>query len=224
MVTTGNIAQRPRRDLVRVDGTLLRLAVSGGLLGGAALILVMGVYEAVTGAGFASILDFCFAAFVFPTGGSAAMTSMSHTGTSAMSTTSSAMGSPTGSAAASGMSSANSMNGPLVASHLAVGAALHVGMSILAGVAFVLVLALLIRSGIRVLSSPAGYVTGGILGGALLYVIMMYLVAPSLNPTIENFTPRIPFFLAHLLFGAIVAGFVYWRRDTARAPAASAAA
>jgi len=32
-----------------------------------------------------------------------------------------------------------------------------------------------------------------------------------------NFTPRVPFFVSHLLFGATVGGWVYWRTAGARA-------
>jgi hypothetical protein len=37
-----------------------------------------------------------------------------------------------------------------------------------------------------------------------------------LNRTIVDFTPRAPFFLAHLLFGAVVGGYVYWRAAATR--------
>jgi pimeloyl-ACP methyl ester carboxylesterase len=101
--------------------------------------------------------------------------------------------------------------GPIVTSHVVVGGLLHLAMSIGAGIAFALALALLIRVGMRILANPTMYILGGAAGGALLYVIMMEAVAPSLNRTIVDFTPRTPFFLAHLTFGAIVAAWVYWR-------------
>jgi uncharacterized membrane protein YedE/YeeE len=77
------------------------------------------------------------------------------------------------------------------------------------------VLAVLIRAGLAILGTPLGYVLGGVAGGALLYVIMMEMVAPNLNRTIVDFTPRAPFFLAHLLFGAVVGGYVYGRATAA---------
>jgi hypothetical protein len=107
------------------------------------------------------------------------------------------------------------MMGSAPASHLAVGAILHTAMSATAGVAFALALALLIRAGFGLLATPVGYVLGGAAGGALLYVIMMYAVAPALNTNISDFTPRGPFFIAHLVYGATVAAFVYWRRHHA---------
>jgi hypothetical protein len=104
------------------------------------------------------------------------------------------------------------MMGSAPASHLAVGAILHTAMSATAGVAFAVALAVLIRAGFGLLATPVGYVLGGAAGGALLYVIMVYAVAPALNTNISDFTPRGPFFVAHLVYGATVAAFVYWRR------------
>jgi hypothetical protein len=107
------------------------------------------------------------------------------------------------------------MMGSAPASHLAVGAILHTVMSATAGVAFAVALAVLIRAGFGFLATLVGYVLGGAAGGALLYVIMVYAVAPALNTNISDFTPRGPFFIAHLVYGATVAAFVYWRRHHA---------
>jgi hypothetical protein len=82
-------------------------------------------------------------------------------------------------------------------------------------VAFAVALAVLIRAGFRLLATPVGYVLGGAAGGALLYVIMVYTVAPALNTNISDFTPWGPFFIAHLVYGTTVAAFVYWRRHAA---------
>jgi len=38
---------------------------------------------------------------------------------------------------------------------------------------------------------------------------MMYGLAPALNDEIVHFTPRVPFFIGHLLFGAVATGWVY---------------
>ena len=100
---------------------------------------------------------------------------------------------------------------PLSASRVIVGGLLHLAMSAFAGVAFAVVLAVLIRAGLRMLATPAGYVAAATAGGALLYGVMMYGFAPLWNTEIVNFTPRVPFFLSHLLFGAAVGGWVYWR-------------
>jgi hypothetical protein len=47
---------------------------------------------------------------------------------------------------------------------------------------------------------------------------MMEAVAPNLNRTIVEFTLRALFFLAHLLVGAVVGGYVYWRTSAATRP------
>jgi hypothetical protein len=123
-----------------------------------------------------------------------------------------AMGASHATSASHGM---GMMMGSAPASHLAVGAILHTAMSATAGVAFAVALAVLIRAGFGLLATPVGYVLGGAAGGALLYVIMVYAVAPALNSDISDFTPRGPFFIAHLVYGATVAAFVYWRRHAA---------
>jgi len=110
-----------------------------------------------------------------------------------------------------GMGAAAMMNQPILASHVIVGGLLHLAMSASAGIAFAIVLAVLIRSGLRVLATPAGCVAAAVAGGALLYVIMLYGFAPLWNTEIVDFTPRVPFFLSHLLFGAAVGGWLYWQ-------------
>jgi hypothetical protein len=195
---TDTVHRAPAR-LDTITPTLLRAAGIGGLLGGTGLFLVMAGYNAANNMGFWAILNSCFAAFVYK---SAGMTSMAP------------MPGETG--------MAHEMMGGqhIVASHVAVGSVLHLAMSIGAGIAFAIALAVLIRAGLHVLSTAVGYLLGGAAGGALLYLIMMEAVAPHLNRTIVDFTPRAPFFLAHLLFGAVVAGYVYWRAATESGPTA----
>jgi len=182
--------QSIRARLDTISPTLLRNAGIGGLLGGTGLFLVMAGYNAANTMGFWALVNTCFAAFVYK---SAAMTPMPHMPGEA------------------GMAHEMMGGQHIVAGHLVVGTVLHLGMSITAGVAFAVVLAALIRSGLHVLATPLGYVLGGAAGGVILYLIMMEAVAPHLNRTIVDFTPRAPFFLAHLLFGAVVGGYVYWR-------------
>jgi len=219
--------------LARIGPRLLGTAAAGGLLGGLALFFLMAGYNASAGTGFWTIINVCFAAWVFrglvmapamPARHMAAMPS--HTAMASPMSTHSAMASamPTHSAMAShaamghhGMGAAAMMNEPLVASHAIVGGLLHLGFSAAAGIAFAVALAVLIRSGLRVLATPAGYVAAAVAGGALLYVIMMYGFAPLWNTNIVNFTPRVPFFLSHLLFGAAVGGWVYWQAGHAGA-------
>jgi len=207
--------------LARIEPRLLRTAAVGGLLGGLVMFFLMAGYNASAGMGFLTILNVCFAAWVFR---GTTMTA-SHMGEPAMpahkampshSAMASAM--PTHSAMAThaamgghGMGAAAMMNQPLLASHVIVGGLLHLAMSAGAGIAFAVALAVLIRSGLWMLATPAGYVAAAVAGGALLYVIMLYGFAPLWNTEIVNFTPRVPFFLSHLLFGAAVGGWVYWQ-------------
>jgi hypothetical protein len=196
--------------LARIEPRLLGTAAVGGLLGGLVMFFLMAGYNASAGMGFLTILNVCFAAWVFrgaamPAAHSAAMHHMAtgmHHETMGMHHV---------------MGTAAMMNEPLSASHVIVGGLLHLAMSAFAGAAFAVALALLIGAGLRVLASPAGYVTAAAAGGALLYAVMLYGFAPLWNTEIVNFTPRVPFFLSHLLFGAVVGGWVYWRLGEARA-------
>ena len=203
--------------LARIEPRLLGTAAVGGLLGGLVLFFLMAGYNASAGTGFLTILNVCFAAWVFrglvmtaamPAKHMAAMPS--HTAMASPMPTHSAMASHAA-MGHHGMGAAAMMNEPLVASHAIVGGLLHLTFSAAAGIAFAVALAVLIRAGVRVLATPAGYVAAAVAGGALLYVIMMYGFAPLWNTNIVNFTPRIPFFLSHLLFGAAVGGWVYWQ-------------
>jgi hypothetical protein len=210
--------------LARIDPRLLRTAAIGGLLGGLVMFFLVAGYNASAGMGFLTLLNVCFAAWVFRGAGmpTAAAMPEKHMAKAMPSDTASPM--PTHSAMAShaamghhGMGAAAMMNQPLVASHAIVGGLLHLAMSAGAGIAFAVVLALLIRSGVRVLATPAGYTAAAVAGGALLYVIMIYGFAPLWNTEIVDFTPRVPFFVSHLLFGAVVGGWVYRMLGPARA-------
>jgi len=203
--------------LARIEPRLLGTAAVGGLLGGLVMFFLMAGYNASAGMGFLTILNVCFAAWVFR---GTAITTMPAKHMVGPMPSHSAMASamPTHSAMAShaamghhGMGAAAMMNQPVLASHVIVGGLLHLAMSAFAGMAFAVVLAVLIRAGLRVLATPAGYVTAAVAGGALLYVIMLYGFAPLWNTEIVDFTPRVPFFLSHLLFGAAVGGWVYWK-------------
>ena len=217
--------------LARIEPRLLGTAAVGGLLGGLAMFFVMAGYNAASGMGFLTILNVCFAAWVFrgtamaagPMGESPmpAHTAMAsheamaspmpgHSATAGAMPTESAMA---GHAAMSGhgMGAGAMMNQPILISHVIVGGLLHLAMSAAAGVAFAVVLAVLIRYGLRLLATPVGYVAAATAGGALLYVIMLYGFAPLWNTEIVDFTPRVPFFLSHLLFGAVAGGWVYWQ-------------
>ena len=217
-MATSSASPGPLRALARIDASLLRTAAVGGLLGGLVMFFLMASYNASAGMGFLTILNVCFAAWVFRGTTMAAMPA-EHMARSAMPTrTAMASPMPSHSAMAShaamgghGMGAASMMNQPILASHVIVGAMLHLAMSAFAGTVFAVVLAVLIRGGVRALATPAGYVTAASASGALLYVIMLYGFAPLWNTEIVNFTPRVPFFLSHLLFGATVGLWVYWQ-------------
>jgi hypothetical protein len=196
--------------LARIGPRLLGTAAVGGLLGGLVMFLVVAGYNASSGMGFLTILNVCFAAWVFRgTTMAAAMPAEHH----AMGVHHAAVGMHHEAMGMHqhAMGAAAMMNEPLSASHVIVGGLLHTAMSAVAGAAFAVVLAVLIRAGMRVLATPAGYVTAAAAGGALLYVVMLYVFAPLWNTEIVHFTPRVPFFLSHLLFGATVGGWVYRR-------------
>ena len=192
----------------RIDGRLLSTAAVAGLLGGLVMFFLMAGYNAGAGMGFLTLLTVCFAAWVFR--GTAMTPAMpaEHHGMGMHH----AMG-----MGHHGMPAAAMMNEPLSASHVIVGGLLHLAMSAFAGAAFAVVLAVLIRAGLRALASPAWYMAAATGGGALLYAIMLYGFAPLWNSEIVNFTPRLPFFFGHLLFGATVGGWVYWRLAAAGA-------
>jgi hypothetical protein len=193
--------------LARIEPRLVGTAAVGGLLGGLVMFFLMAGYNASAGMGFLTILNVCFAAWVFR---GTAMTAMPAKHMAGPMPTHSAMASHAA-MGHHGMGAAAMMNQPVLASHVIVGGLLHLAMSAFAGMAFAVVLAVLIRAGLRVLATPAGYVTAAVAGGALLYVIMLYGFAPLWNTEIVDFTPRVPFFLSHLLFGAAVGGWVYWK-------------
>ena len=60
---------------------------------------------------------------------------------------------------------------------------LILAMSAVAGAAFAVGLAVLAHRGVPMLRGPAGYIAAATAGGALLYVIMVYVAAPIGTPT-----------------------------------------
>lgn len=51
--------------------------------------------------------------------------------------------------------------------------------------------------------TPAGIMSAGVIGGAIVYLINRWALLPPTNPMMAR-TPQIAFFLTHLLFGLIV--------------------
>jgi hypothetical protein len=71
--------------------------------------------------------------------------------------------------------------------------------------------------------TSGGIVAAGVIGGAIVYVIMRWGLLPPVNP-LMGFVPQIAFFLAHLLFGlvvGIVLAVAFRRRGVAGALPAS---
>jgi hypothetical protein len=172
---------------VRVPG-LVFPGVLAGLAGGVGMAVWEMAESTVTGMGFWTPLNVCMASFVYR--GEAAMMMQE------------AMKNPH-----------MSMNTALVPSHLAVGMVLHLAFSVVVGIAFVTILFGLRRAGLpvlgKMLGNPAGYVVAAIAGGALLYVVMMYLVLPWANPLMPDMTPRVPFFVGHLVYGLLFGVVAY---------------
>jgi len=168
-----------------VPSRVLIVGGLSGLIAGIAMGTFMMIDSAATGMGFWSPLEVCMASFVYRS--EAAMIEkemMMHPG-------------------------APMMMGPLNVGHLAVGALLHMGFSIVVGLAFALILFALARSGVSLVRSWLGFVAASVVGAGALYFVMMYLILPWANPLMCNATPRTPFFISHLLYGAVF-GLLAW--------------
>src|SRR5438552_1933057 len=179
-----------------VSGHLARAVVIGGLAGGFGTALWQMVYSAGTGDGFWTPLNVCMASFVYR----ADARMMIHD---------------------SMMHPRMSMNEPVQTSHLLVGAALHFAFSAVVGLAFALLLLAIVQSGrLPLLGSYAGYVAASIAGGAILYFVMWYLVLPWANEQFKELALTGPFFVGHLVFGAVFgfATFPLLRRSSRAAP------
>jgi hypothetical protein len=140
----------------------------------------MMVYSAATNNGFWTPLNVCMASFIYRSDGQMMVhEAMMHPGMS--------------------------MNAPVQASHLAVGFLVHMGFSVVVGIAF----ALVILFAVRVLNLPllvtrAGYTGAAVIGGLVLYALMMYLILPApiaANPVIPDMTPKGAFIIGHILYG-----------------------
>jgi hypothetical protein len=163
-----------------IDGRFIGLAAISGAAGGVAMAMWMMIYSAATNNGFWTPLNVCMASFIYRSDGQMMVQeAMMHPGMS--------------------------MNAPVQASHLAVGFLVHMGFSIVVGIAF----ALVIYFGIRVLRLPLlvtryGYVGAAVIGGLILYALMMYVILPApigANPVIPDMTPRGAFIIGHVLYG-----------------------
>jgi len=167
-------AAQPREA---VSGRLFAVGAIGGLAGGLGMAMWQMIYSASRGDGFWTPLNVCMASFVYRADARMMVGDMM-------------------------MHPGMSMNEPVQASHLAVGAALHLAFSAVVGIAFALVLWELSRAGLGgVLGNYVGYVAASIAGGAILYFVMWYLVLPWANAEFKELALKGPFFVAHLVYG-----------------------
>lgn len=95
---------------------------------------------------------------------------------------------------------------PVSAGHVLAGAILHFAFAAFLGVAFAAVIGAAAWMGLPGMRTSGGIITAGVIGGAIVYVILRWGLLPSANPMMA-LVPQIAFFLAHLLFG-LVAGIV----------------
>ena len=163
-----------------VDGRFVGLAAVSGAAGGVVMAMWMMIYSAATNNGFWTPLNVCMASFVYRSDAQMMLHDMM-------------------------MHPGMSMNEPVQASHLAVGFIVHMGFSVVVGVAFALVLLFAARIlRLQLLTTRYGYVAGAVIGGLILYALMMYVILPApigANPVIPDMTPRGPFIIGHILYG-----------------------
>jgi len=163
-----------------VDGRFVGLAAVSGAAGGVVMAMWMMVYSAATGNGFWTPLNVCMASFVYRSDAQVMLHDMM-------------------------MHPGMSMNEPVQARHLAVGFLIHMGFAIAVGIAFAFVIHFAIRVlRLPVLTTRYGYVGAAVIGGVLLYALMMYVILPApigANPVIPDMTPRGAFVIGHVLYG-----------------------
>jgi len=163
-----------------VDSRFVGLAALSGAAGGVVMAMWMMIYSAATGNGFWTPLNVCMASFIYRSDGEMMVKeAMMHPGMA--------------------------MDAPVNGSHLAVGFVVHMGFSIVVGVAFALVLLFAIRAlRLPLLTTRYGYSAAAVIGALILYALMMYLILPppiGANPVIPDVTPRGAFIIGHILYG-----------------------
>jgi len=92
---------------------------------------------------------------------------------------------------------------PVSAGRVAVGVILHFAYAGSLGVLFAALIGAAAWLRVPGLRSPAGIMTSGVIGGALVYVVMRWGLLPPTNPMMA-LVPQTAFFLAHLVFGLVV--------------------
>jgi hypothetical protein len=161
-----------------VDSRFLGFAAASGAAGGAVMAMWMMIYSAATNNGFWTPLNVCMASFIYRSDAEMMMKEMmQHPGMM-------------------------SMNAALVPSHLLVGFLLHMTFSIVVGVSFALILIAAIRVlRLPLLASRLGFTGAAVIGGLVLYSLMMYAILPVANPLMVDMTPRGAFIVGHILYG-----------------------
>jgi hypothetical protein len=162
----------------RIDGRFVGLAAVSGAAGGVVMAMWMMIYSAATNNGFWTPLNVCMASFIYRSDAQMMMHEMMmHPGMM-------------------------SMNAALIPSHLAVGFLLHMAFSVVVGISFALILFAAIRVlGLPLLATRLGYTAAAVVGGLVLYGLMMYVILPVANPLMVDMTPRGAFIVGHILYG-----------------------
>lgn len=161
-----------------IDGRFVGLAAVSGAAGGVVMAMWMMIYSAATNNGFWTPLNVCMASFIYRSDAQMMMHEMMmHPGMV-------------------------SMNAALIPSHLAVGFLLHMAFSVVVGISFALILFAAIRVlGLPLLATRLGYTAAAVVGGLVLYGLMMYVILPVANPLMVEMTPRGAFIVGHILYG-----------------------
>ncbi len=92
---------------------------------------------------------------------------------------------------------------PVSGGRVVLGLMLHMMMSAALGAAFFLVIVALRRRGLGVVRGTGGVIGAGVLGGAVVYAVMRWVLLPPTN-SMMAFVPQWAFFAAHLMFGLVV--------------------
>ncbi len=215
----GSVRRGPNEAAAEASaGRLVGVGAIGGLVGGMAMALFMMIWMAATGAGFWTPLSVGMASLSYgitpppsvmpmlaklmPAHPSASVMQAAmamHTGhltNPQMATLMKAMPVSARNMVMSAM--------PVQASHLLAGAVFHLGFAMALGAAFGILIALLSRTGLAVATSRLVLAGAAVAGSALVFVVQEAAVMPSLDPIMTVF-PHEAFFIAHLIFGAVLA-------------------
>lgn len=214
----GSVRRGPAAVADVSTGRLVGVGAVGGLVGGMAMALFMMIWMAATGAGFWTPLSVGMASLSYRITPPASVMPMlakmmpAHPGASvmqaAMAMRSGHLTNPQMATLMKAMpvSARNMVMSamPVQASHLLAGASFHLGFSIALGAAFGILIALLSRMGVAVAANRFELAGAAVAGSALLFVVQEAAVMPSLDGIMTVF-PHGAFFIAHLIFGAILA-------------------